>query len=136
MALIEWTEEFEVGVPTLDEQHRNLIEIVNRFDDARRRGKGNRIMTEILNEILGYTQEHFAYEEKLMRESEYEDLAAHQGQHRQLLQKIERLQFEYAEKRQRITSEMGELFRYWITSHILQHDQGYAECLRESELKT
>lgn len=126
MPLIEWSEELSVGVPALDEQHKHLVAIINKFDDARKRGKGSRIMEEIMNDLFGYTQEHFAFEEKWMKENGYEKLAQHQHQHRQLLQKIERLQFDYTQAGRRITSDVSELFKYWLTSHILDKDKAYS----------
>ncbi len=132
MALIEWKDGFSVGIDSIDEQHRNLIEIINKFDEARHKGKGSRIMAQILNDILGYTQEHFAFEEKLLKEAGYSGLDLHQKQHRQLLQKIERLQFEFMNKHQRITVEVADLFKYWLTSHILQHDKAYAAELQKN----
>jgi hemerythrin-like metal-binding protein len=136
MALIEWTDEFSVGIEAVDEQHLNLISIINKFEEARQKSKGTRIMTQILNDILGYTQEHFAYEEKLLTEAGYADLSQHQSQHRQLLQKIERLQFEFMHEGRRITAEVGELFRYWLSEHILQHDKAYAEALKKDPVES
>lgn len=129
MALIEWSDELSVGIESLDAQHRNLVEIVNNFEEARRRGKGSRIMNQILNDIIGYTQEHFAFEEKMMAEAKYPALKLHQAQHRQLLQKIERFQHEYQNEDQRITTEVGDFLNYWLTSHILKDDQEYSACL-------
>ena len=130
MALIDWSDEYIVEIEILDEQHRNLVAIINKFEDARRRGKGARIMTQILNEIAGYTQEHFACEERMMEEAGYAHLKKHQSQHRQLLQRIERLQFDFQQGNRRITVEVGELFQYWVTSHILKHDKEYSASLQ------
>ncbi len=132
MALIEWTSELSVGIKVLDEQHQNLVEIVNKFDEARRRGKGTKVLHQILNEIIGYTQEHFAFEEKLLEEADYPGRKLHQSQHRQLLQKVERLHFDFTQRGKRITAETGELFNYWISSHILKHDQDYSEHLQNA----
>lgn len=136
MALIDWTNEFSVGIPSLDEQHRNLVDIINKFEEARRRGKGTKIMRQILNEIIGYTQEHFAFEEELLEESDYPDRKLHQSQHRQLLQKVERLQHDYLHEGRRITAETGEFLNYWLTSHILQHDKNYSEHLQKTSVDT
>ena len=130
MALIEWSEEYSVGIESLDEQHQNLVNIINKLDEARKRGKGSKIMNQVLNEIIGYTQEHFSFEENMMKEADYPDLKLHRNQHRQLLQKIERFQFEFLNEKNRISAEMGEFFSYWLTSHILKHDKDYMECLR------
>ena len=135
MALIEWKAEFSVGIQSLDEQHQNLVEIINKFEEARKRGKGSKVMGQILNDIIGYTQEHFAFEEKMMEEAEYPDRKLHQSQHRQLLQKIERLQFDFLNDGRRITAETGKFFNYWLTNHILKHDQAYKDCLQGTPVK-
>ena len=136
MALIEWTQEYSVGNEVLDGQHQNLLEIINMFDEARKRGKGSKVMYQILNDIVGYTQEHFAFEEKMMLEMEYPGLKLHQSQHRQLLQKVERLQYEFLHEGRRITAEASEFFNYWLTSHILKHDKEYAEHLQKAPVES
>jgi hemerythrin-like metal-binding protein len=130
MALIDWTEEFRIDDGPIDDQHRQLVAIVNKFEEAHRRGKGSRIMDEILNELMGYTQEHFAFEEKLMAEAEYPRLQQHQCQHRQLIQKLEKFQFEFTGQGRRITADMKEFLKYWLTSHILKDDKAYAANLK------
>lgn len=129
MAPIAWKEEFQTGVPLVDEQHRHLVEIINRFEDALQKGKGSRQMNGILNDLIGYTQEHFACEERLMEEAGYEHLKLHQSQHRQLMQKVERLQFEFNGAGKRITAEMHELLAYWLVTHILRDDKAFSPAL-------
>jgi len=125
MALIDWTDDFKTGITKMDDQHRHLVEIVNKFDDAAKRGKGSRIMTEILNELIGYTVEHFTAEEKLMEDSQYAKLKQHRSQHRQLLQRVERLQFEFDQQGKRITVEVRDFLKYWLVNHILKEDKAY-----------
>ncbi len=125
MALIDWTDDFKTGITKMDDQHRHLVDIVNKFDDAAKRGKGSRIMTEILNELIGYTVEHFSAEEKLMEDSQYTKLKQHRSQHRQLLQRVERLQFEFDQQGKRITVEVRDFLKYWLINHILKEDKAY-----------
>lgn len=131
MALIDWTDEFTVDNGPIDDQHRNLVEIVNKFDEANRKGKGTRVMAEILDNLMGYTQEHFSFEENIMAESGYAKLKLHKSQHRQLIQKLERFQFDFNSGK-RVTNDMKELLKYWLTSHILKEDKAFAVSL-ESE---
>ena len=112
MALIEWTDEFNLGIESVDAQHKHLVDIVNKFDEAMRKGKGSRMMGEILNDLVGYTTEHFSDEEKIMAEAEYEGLKKHQAQHRQLLQKVERFQFEFNEEGRRVTNDVQGFLKY------------------------
>lgn len=126
MAFIRWSADYDTGIASIDEQHRQLVDLVNRFDEASRRGRGTRIMNEILNELIGYTQEHFAHEEKLMAEAGFPGLKKHQGRHRQLLQKVERLQFEFSRDGRRVTAEVRDLLEYWVKSHILNDDMAFS----------
>jgi hemerythrin-like metal-binding protein len=134
MAFIDWTDEFTVDNGPIDEQHRQLVEIVNKFEEANRRGKGSRIMNEILNDLMGYTQEHFAFEEKVMAEAGYEKVAQHQSQHRQLIRKLEKFQFDFNNQGRRITAGMKDFLKYWLTSHILKDDKAYISSLEKEEV--
>lgn len=132
MAFITWTEEYITGIESIDEQHRQLVDLVNKFEEASRRGRGSRVMSDILNDLVGYTQEHFSHEESIMAESGFPATDAHTARHRQLLQKVERFQYEFENEGKRVTGEVRELLRYWISSHILQDDMAYAEHVKKS----
>lgn len=136
MALIDWTDAFQVDNGPIDDQHRQLVAIVNKFDEAHSRGKGTRIMEEILNDLMGYTQEHFSFEEKMMAEAEYPQLKQHQCQHRQLIQKLERVQFDFTSQGKRVTKEMREFLKYWLTSHILKDDKAFVPSLTGEKVES
>jgi len=125
MAFIDWSEEFTTGIPSIDEQHRHLLDLINKFEEADRRGRGSRIMSDILNDLAGYTQEHFAHEERIMEECGYPGLDEHTARHRRLLQKVERFQFDFGAHGGEITQEFREYLQHWVRTHILEHDMAY-----------
>ena len=131
MAFINWTEELTTGIESIDDQHRHLVDLVNKFEEAGRRGRESRIMSEILNDLVGYTQEHFAHEEKIMEECGFPGLKNHMASHRRFLQKIERFQYEFATEGSRVTTDVRKLLGYWVRSHILQDDMAYAKHLEQ-----
>ena len=61
----------------------------------------------------------------------YEGLRKHQTLHRQLLQKVERYQYDF-EQGKRITAEVRDLLKYWVESHLLDEDQDFAATCREA----
>ena len=126
MAFIEWSQACETGIPEIDDQHRHLVEIVNTFEGAVRKNKATRITQEILRDLIGYTQEHFAFEEKFMAEAGYAGLKSHQALHRQLMQKVERFQYEFGTEGRRISRNLQEFLRYWLMSHIQTEDVAFA----------
>ncbi len=125
MSQIQWSGEFETGNEQIDTQHQHLVEIVNKFDSALQKGKGRRVMGEILRDLVGYTQEHFTCEEAIMAEAEYSQLKLHQAQHRQLLAKVERFQFDFSQGK-RLSRDMQEFLKYWLMNHIRVDDMAFA----------
>jgi len=134
MALIQWQPEYDLGIESIDNQHKQLVEIVNKFDEAMHKGKGSRIMNSILDDLIKYTEIHFADEEKFMAAGEYSGLKKHRAQHRQLLQKVERFKFDFNQNGRRITAEVQDFLRYWLTSHILHEDTAYAAELKAAKV--
>lgn len=130
MAFINWTDDFSCDIKSIDDQHRHLVDITNKFADGLNRGKGSRQMNEILNELIGYTQEHFVFEEKMLEDAGYDKLKLHQSQHRQLIQKIERFQFDFEKGGKRVTLDVRDFLKYWLTSHILKDDKAYVPAMK------
>ncbi len=127
MSLIEWSSELSVGIPQVDQEHQKLVTILNQLDEAVKTGKGSRVMGEILSQLVDYTKTHFAAEEKLMSDAEYPALARHQTQHRQLVEKVEKLQWKFTGSDQRITREMMGFLKYWLSNHILVDDMEFGK---------
>ncbi len=128
MSQINWSSELETGNEEIDGQHQHLVDIINLFENSLKKGKGPRVMGEILRDLVGYTQEHFTYEEGVMAEADYENLKLHQAQHHQLLQKVERFQFEISQGK-RLSKEMHEFLNYWFVNHIKVDDMAFAASL-------
>ena len=136
MALIEWTRDLSVEIDALDDQHRQLVDIVNQYDDAIRRELEPRQINEILNDLIGYTQEHFGYEENLLAEAGYPGIRHHQDLHRQFLQKIERFQFDFVQGDAKVLQEIREYLKYWLISHIVMDDNDYIKPLKHDSQTT
>lgn len=134
MSQIAWSADFETGNTEIDGQHQNLVGIVNKFAAAVEIGKGRRIMGDILRDLVGYTQEHFLYEESLMKEAEYSNLTLHVAQHHQLLEKVQRFQFDFNQGK-RLTREVHAFLQYWLMNHIQVDDVAFANWLAEDRVE-
>ncbi|MBE0567751.1 MAG: bacteriohemerythrin [Krumholzibacteria bacterium] len=135
MPAIAWSNEFSVGVEALDTQHRRLFDVVNELDEAIEKLRGQRVTTGVLRELVGYTQEHFAFEEQLMAEAGYPDLPAHQAQHRAIIQKIERFEYELNGEGYRISREVRDFLQQWLMTHIARDDMAFAGALAPGKVK-
>ena len=68
MAPLEWTDSYSAGNAHLDEQHKGLIALINRLDDASMTGP-------VLDRLQDYVDEHFRDEERLMNHILFTDKA-------------------------------------------------------------
>jgi len=127
MAAVEWSDALSIGIPQTDEEHRQLVEILNELDDAKRTGKGTRIMGDVLTRLIEYTVSHFESEEQLMEESGYPGFELHRKQHLQLVKKVGRFRDQFYGGGRRITKEMMEFLKYWLTNHILADDMAFGK---------
>ena len=72
--LIEWSDEFSVGIQEIDEQHKVLVGLLNQLHQAIREHHGRATSREILGRLAEYTRTHFLLEESLMRLTHYPGL--------------------------------------------------------------
>ncbi|MEO8502000.1 MAG: bacteriohemerythrin [Vicinamibacteria bacterium] len=76
-----WREDFSVGVPEIDDQHKELLSAMHRLADgvqARRSAD----VAATLEFLARYVVEHFETEEKLMQDSSYPFFPQHVHEHR------------------------------------------------------
>lgn len=125
MPLIQWNDDLQLGIESVDNQHKKLVALVNTLDEAKKSGKGSRVMGELLQNLINYTVEHFEFEESLMKASSYPDLELHCVQHKQLVDKVLHFQHQFVDGRQRITKDVMQFLRYWLESHILKEDMAF-----------
>ncbi len=136
MAEVAWSEDLCVGIQQVDDEHQQLVATLNQLDEAMKSGKGTRVMSEILNQMVQYTQIHFESEEKLMVECDYPKISLHQAQHRQLEGKLIKFQVKFEKSGQRISKDMMVFLTNWLTKHILVDDNAFATFYNEAAVKS
>lgn len=88
MSLIEWRKEFETGIPDVDHEHQELVDIINRLH-AHIVGRADRShIAKFLGEVFAKIAAHFALEESIMRKHAYDEYEAHKAEHERLLDEI------------------------------------------------
>jgi len=91
MALLHWRESLALGVRVIDDDHRRLIDSINRLSVIIALGAEPAAVAAILDELSEHTRGHFRREEMLMRLAGYPGYAAHCALHRMLAQRCEDL---------------------------------------------
>ena len=118
---IQWREEMSVGNDIIDDDHKNLIGLINEYEAALSM-KNPVILKHAITGLVDYANSHFEREEKLMAAVHYPHLNAHREHHRTLLYRIEDFH-EGILKAHKI--DLGEASRFlydWLVRHVLDED--------------
>lgn len=132
MGTFVWSEAFAVGITTIDQQHKRLIELVNGLFEAIESGRGSDALGEVLSGVVEYTKTHFRYEESMLKSYNYPDLAAHRLVHDGLTKKVTELMDRVRSGAASPTIETAELLKAWVGDHVLKLDKQYSEHLRSN----
>jgi hemerythrin-like metal-binding protein len=130
--LISWSSELSVKIPSIDEQHQNLVKLVNQLNHAMKEGQSKQVLGAVFEQLASYTVEHFQYEEKLFQECGYEHMEEHSRKHKDLVQQV----VDFKEKFTRDGSmllgmEVLNFLRDWLVNHIMIEDKKYSGPLQE-----
>jgi len=122
---IVWKVKHSVGNDVIDDQHRVLFEILSNCVEA---GDKTEVKYLILvRDLLGYCQEHFLTEEKLLAEKGYPDLEAHALEHSKILAAVEKIVFKLYNGIPLNFDSVDKFVFNWVVKHILERDMKYKD---------
>lgn len=123
---VQWSPRYEVGIEVIDGQHRHLLELTNRLQDALSAGEELDPLVESLRELVRYTEHHFATEERMMDEVGA-SAERHRGEHQRLLEALMR----FTVKLDTVSvSESSHFLQDWLFRHIDEVDRPFGALLR------
>ena len=122
MSLIDWREEFSVGVVEVDYEHQELIDLINRLHRSVQEGVTRAQVVNGLGEIYAQIASHFALEEKVMQEARYPAFREHKMDHEALLDDLRDIMDEVEDDgefdEQRLSIDLDR----WFSDHFRIHD--------------
>ncbi len=136
MSLIVWSEKLSIGVPSVDDQHKKLVVLINQLHDGMMAGKGKEVLGGVLKGLADYTRTHFKYEEDVFAKTGYPGAAAHKREHADLLQRVIEIQQKYNVAGPGVlTIEVMNFLKDWLTKHIQGSDMRYTEHFMANGIK-
>ena len=134
---VQWTQEIEVGIQEIDEQHKQLVRMLNDLFEVMI-GKDptrDEVARQTLTELLEYTRVHFAVEESLFRIFDYPDYARHKREHDRLKEEVREIEQRVHNGEKRIDSALLIFIKNWITTHIQEEDKRYSPFLLQQGVR-
>jgi hemerythrin len=124
--LFPWKEAYSVRIPQIDAQHKQLIRLINDLHAAMLQGKGAASLDRIMGELVRYTESHFAFEEAMLQQRGYKDLASHKLEHQSLAKQVGELHSKVRAGTLAMSGDVLQFLKQWLANHILSRDQQYA----------
>lgn len=125
-SIFVWDSNFITGIETIDAQHRSLVELFNNLSAEITQGTwGDTVVIDkLLEDLLAYTEHHFAEETRLMREANLwlTHVQQHTHAHDDFIAQVEALsssRLTLAERPQALV----DFLIAWLGYHILGMDQ-------------
>ena len=122
MSLIQWKNEFSVGNASVDHEHRELIALINELHASVSRGSEQALVVETLGEIYAQVAAHFALEEKIMRDANYDHFASHKADHEALLDTLADVMDAIENEGRYDERSLSAKMEHWFSEHFRTHD--------------
>ncbi len=140
---VVWREEFSVGNEHLNSDHKTILILLQDFKDAVRRKSDDDYIKTVFNNLMEYTERHFAEEEAYMAEISYSGLEEHRSRHLGMKAELKSLRIDYEDQRdafnfqprikrkeeveysEKYKATIKKLVRFmnnWWQNHILDED--------------
>lgn len=127
MPQIAWRKEYEIGIKVIDEQHKSLIDMLNKVDANRERIDKIPVLKEVLFGLVEYTKSHFHDEEAFMEEIAYPKLLEHRRQHQILTDQVVDILKKLRTGNFNINDDLMMFLKKWVINHIMDHDHQIGE---------
>lgn len=124
--LCAWTNAYSIGIPEIDAQHMELVDIMNRLWDALIRRAEHGETTALIEALERYCVAHFRAEETMMQVAAYPDIDRHKHAHAQFVGEIAAKKAEIAQGGE-LPLDLLHYLRDWLLKHILVADRHYAD---------
>lgn len=135
MALIKWNDNLSVNVRQIDDQHQELVKLINDLDDAMKQGKGKLILGKIVAGLMDYTTFHFSTEEKYFAQFGYDDSENHIREHRAFVDKTSDFKKKFDSGSIGLSTDVMNFISEWVKKHIQGTDKKYSSFFHEHGLK-
>lgn len=120
--LLQWKDEYSVGIEAVDYEHKQLIELINRLHDELGAKESKLTVPAFLGDLLKGISAHFALEERFMRDHDYDRLASHKDDHERLLDELRDIMETFESAEEIDTVALSGRLDTWFTRHFRTHD--------------
>ena len=122
---------YATGIDQIDNDHKQLVNLINDLYEAMQDGSGGAILLPIFSALKHYTETHFANEERFMIACDAPEQEKHLKEHKLMVKKLADLEKRHRQGEAAISLQTLTYLRDWLKNHICVVDQAMAFHVRE-----
>ncbi len=124
-----WSDDYSVNIKEMDEQHKKLVEIINKHSTAVKSKEESKVLKNTLKGLLEYIGVHFKREEEIMMQHEFPEYNPHKEGHSYINQEVDDLCMRYMKGDENTAFLVASLMKDWLFNHICNEDKKYGKYL-------
>lgn len=133
MPHIKWTSDLETGDQKVDNQHKQIFELLDLLSSSIKEKKTKKVIKETVEKLTTHILEHFRDEENLMSMCAYPHLAEHKIIHEKTFDQAATLIEKYRNEELEIATPLVVFLTQLITTHIQKEDKAFFDWLLRRE---
>lgn len=133
--LMPWTNDLVLGIKSIDNEHRVLVDLINDLHRAMKTGQGDSAISRILDKLIDYTVMHFGREEKIFEKIEYSDIESHKALHKKLVDQIKGFQRDLRGGKKSLSMDVMNVLMDWLERHIKGVDKKYVPLFKKHGIR-
>ncbi len=123
MAYFNRADDMVIDHGPVDDDHRQLVDLVNELHTATTEGRGQDIVEDVMQRLIRYTMEHLEREEQLMARLHFPGLERHKIGHQHFANQLRTLETKYHAGSISVASKLSTVLRDWLSLHIRRSDK-------------
>ena len=125
--LVSWSSTFTVGVKLIDDQHKELLNLVNdMFNHVTGNEEEEReYFSRVIQQAVQYVKVHFSTEEKIMIHTKFPGYLEHKKAHDSFILTVVENIKKFETGKRLILSDFTKFLKEWVLTHIAIMDKQY-----------
>lgn len=130
---IAWNDSLSLNIEVLDEQHKEIVDLINELYDVIKRNASEYVITNIFNELERKLNHNFKKEENLFDRSKWSGGKDHKAQHDRFLDDLKDIKNVFKTKQPALIAlvKLDKLFTTSYMDHLRIEDKKYVNWIKE-----
>lgn len=125
MAIMQWDGKFDVGVDAMNDEHRGLLDWMNKLHDRAAAGASKSEIVMLAQQLHNSARKHFRSEEAYMASIGFPGLRSHKNIHDTMLETLAEHVRTISDGDGKLRTDFFIFLKVWLTAHMQGVDAKY-----------